>query len=123
MALTQFSAFTIFPYSTLVMAGITALCTIGIGVAGKISATWDRLALYFLACSASDLVFLLHGDHPSRTGAPTGAPLIQLQLSLLPHRIRGAWLMLAALTTFLVRMECTSSGHCWVLAVPTCFFS
>ena len=58
-------------------------------------------------CSASDLLFLLHGNQLNRTGAPTHSSLVQFHLSLLPQHIRGAWLLLATLAVLVlfIRME------------------
>lgn len=96
MAVTQFLAFTIFPYAMLIMAGISAVAIFGQLVSGK-RTKWIALSGYAATCAIGDLIFLLHGTQIARTGGPVEQPLIHLQLSILPHRIGGMWILLAAL--------------------------
>ena len=105
MGLTQFLAFTIFPYAMLIMAGATAVGVFGLLISKVNPVRWRALSIYAVACTASDFLFFFHGSGVARTGAPGQDSLIHLQLSLLRHRIGGMWLMLAALTVlvFLVR--------------------
>jgi hypothetical protein len=105
MGLTQFVSFAIFPYAMLIMVGITAVGVFGQRVARANRVQWQTLSMYALACATVDSLFLFHGTGVARTGAPGHSPLIQIQLSVLPHRIGGMWLILAALTTlaFIIR--------------------
>ena len=105
MAANQFVAFVIFPYDMLMMAGITAVAVFGQLVSKRERTSWLTLVAYAFACGVSDLLFFFHGSQVARTGAPGQYALIHLDLSMLPHRIGGMWLMLAALTAlmFLIR--------------------
>lgn len=106
MGITQFLAFAIFPYATLIMAGTTATGVFGQLLAKGTSVRWRTLSIYTVSCGVADLLFLLHGSSEvARTGAPGQYSLIQIQLSLLPRLIGGMWLLLAALTAlvFVVR--------------------
>jgi hypothetical protein len=106
MLVIQFLAFVTFPYATLMMAGITAVAALGLRrVFRQISPPWGTLLFYAGACALSDVLFLIRGNQVTRSGAPGQYSLIHLQLSVVPHRMGGVWLMLAALTAlvFLVR--------------------
>jgi hypothetical protein len=96
MAVTQFLAFTIFPYAMLVMAGISSVAILGQLVSRK-QLKWIVLSGYAAACAVGDLLFFLHGNQIARTGGPVQQPLIHLQLSVLPQRIGGMWILLAVL--------------------------
>jgi hypothetical protein len=98
MAVTQFIAFTVFPYAMLMMVGITAVTALGQLVPGRGPLRWSTLLFYAIACALSDLLFFFHGDQAARSGAPGQYSLIHIQISVLPHRIGGMWLILAALT-------------------------
>lgn len=98
MALVQFLAFIIFPYATLMMIGITAVSLAGILFERKGQFPWVTALLYGFACGIIDLVFFLHGAAIARTGSTGQYSLIHINYSVLPHRIGGLWLLLAALT-------------------------
>ena len=98
LAITQFLGFTIFPFAMLMMAGITAVALLGIIISRRSPLPWGIISLYAIACAASDLGFILHGDQVARSGAPGQYSLIQLRLSALPHTIGGMWLVLLVLT-------------------------
>jgi hypothetical protein len=105
MIAVQFSAFTIFPYAMLMMAGVTAVVALGQLFVDRTPVHWYVFLFYAVACAISDLLFFLHGGEAGRSGAPGQYSLIRIQLSLLPHRIGGMWLILGALTLgmFLLR--------------------
>ena len=98
MAVTQFLAFTIFPYAMLIMAGISAVAILG-QLLSRGQLKWIVLSGYGAACAVGDLIFLLCGNQIARAGGPVQQPLIHLQLSVLPHRIGGMWILLAVLAT------------------------
>ena len=105
MSLTQLLAFMVFPYAMLMMAGISAVAIVGQLISRTKSVPWVTIAIYAAACALGDLIFFFHGSGITRTGAPGQYSLIHLDLSVLPHRIGGMWLVLAALTAlvFVVR--------------------
>ena len=104
LAATQFAAFATFPYATLMMIGITAVSVLGLLVSRRSDLSWSRIVVYGFACGTFDVVFFLHGGDTVSSSA-THSPLIRLDLSILPHRIGGMWLVLAMLTAsiFLIR--------------------
>jgi len=105
LAVTQALAFAIFPFATMMMAGITAISLLGMIICKRWPVPWRTISIYAIACAISDLGFLLHGDQAARSGAPGQYSLVQLHLSALPHTIGGMWLVLLVLTVgaFLVR--------------------
>lgn len=102
MAVTQFFAFTIFPYAMLVMAGITATVMLRQLIARDKRVPWSFLAGYGVVCGFADLAFFLHGHAMARTGGPVQQSLIDFHPSVLPHRTGGMWLALAALSVALL---------------------
>jgi len=115
MAVTQLFAFTVFPYATLMMAGITAVAILGMLLA-RIAVSWFTLAFYGVACGLADIVFFFHGSQVARSGAPGQYSLVHLQLSVLPHRIGGMWLILAALTACIFFIRDIAPEIRWPLA-------
>lgn len=98
MGALQLLALLIFPYATLMMAGITAISLLS---PLRISASKIlRTAVVFgLLCTILDLVFLRHGSvgfYDNRSSP------IHFQPQLLPHLIGGSWLLMVALTVAIV---------------------
>jgi hypothetical protein len=116
MGVTQLVAFAIFPYTTLMMAGITAAGVVGQLLSHGSRARWGWVSIYAIACAAVDLLFFFHGDAVARTGAPGQYSLIHLQLSLLPRRVGGMWLLLAALTALVLVVRDSAPEVRWSLA-------
>ena len=103
MGLVQLLAFAIFPYATLMMAGITIAATVWLIVARIRLVPWRSLIAYGAFCATVDLLYLLHGSHATEL---QGQPSIShLELEVLPHLIGGMWIILGFLTlaTALVR--------------------
>lgn len=115
MGTIQLLAFMIFPYAVLMMAGITAVAVLGQFVSAGRPLQWRTLSIYTLACAAGDLLFLFHGGGVARTGAPGQYSLIHIQLSVLPHRIGGMWLVLAVLTTLVWFVRDSAAEVRWPL--------
>ena len=103
MGLLQLLAFAIFPYTTLMMAGITIVATVWLIIARVQSVPWRSLVAYGIFCATVDLLYLLHG---TVTNEPqTQQSVFHLELAVLPHLIGGMWMILGFLTlaTALVR--------------------
>ena len=103
MGLLQLLAFAIFPYTTLMMAGITLVATIWLIIARVQSVPWRSLIAYGTFCATVDLLYLLHG---TRATEPQTQPSVShIELAALPHLIGGMWMILGFLTlaTALVR--------------------
>jgi hypothetical protein len=115
MAATQLLAFTIFPYAMLMMAGITAFAILGLFVSEPTLIPRLTLLLYAFVCGLVDIFFFLHGGQVARTGAPGQYSLIHVQLSVLPHRIGGMWLILAALTALISIVRALAPEVRWPL--------
>ena len=115
MGLTQLFAFTVFPYAMLMMAGVTAFAIIGLLIA-RASVSGLPLLFYGLACGLADTFFFFHGSQVARSGAPGQYSLVHLQLSVLPHRIGGMWLVLAVLTASVFLVRDLAPAIRWTLA-------
>jgi hypothetical protein len=95
MAVLQFVALAVFPYATLMMAGISGMSAICDFFLGSRPRGWRIPLVYAVACGVVDSVFLLrsslsfYGSHSS--------PVL-LQAHLLPHLIGGNWVLLSFLT-------------------------
>jgi hypothetical protein len=116
MAALQIIAFMIFPYTIVMMAGTTAVATLGQFLSERAPLRWRVLLLYAAGCGISDLIFFLHGDAVLRAGAPEQHALLHFQLSLLPHMIGGAWLFIALLTALVVISPGFAPEVRWTLA-------
>jgi hypothetical protein len=112
MALTQFVTFAIFPFGMLMMAGTTVVAAVGDFFFNEERTPWHVFLIYALACGISDVLFFLHG-HPGRSGAPGQYSLIHVQLSVVPHRMGGMWLILAALTVCVLLLPRLSPQVKW----------
>ena len=115
LVIIQLLAFMTFPYATLMMAGMTAIALAGLLLERK-QLPWAKVLVYGIACAACDLIFFLHGSGVTRTGSSGKYSLIHIQLSTLPHRIGGMWLLLAALTASVFFIRDLSPEIKWPLA-------
>jgi hypothetical protein len=102
MGVLQLIAFMVFPYTIVMMAGITAIAALGQLFSKLTRVPWGALLLYGAGCGASDLIFFLHGHAVLRAGSPEQQSLIHIQLSVLPHLIGGMWIVLALLTALVL---------------------
>lgn len=96
MALLQFLAFAIFPYATLMMAGVTLVVTVWLLVAHLQSVPWRRLIAYGICCAAVDFLYLRLGTFTNQPQTHTS--VFHIELADLPHLIGGMWIILALLT-------------------------
>lgn len=103
MGLLQFLALAIFPYATLMMAGITTVVTVRRVVARAQSVLWRRLFGYGIICAAVDLLYLRLGTLTNGPQAPHS--VFHIEFAELRHLLGGMWIILAFLTlvTALVR--------------------
>lgn len=115
LAAIQFTAFTVFPYATLMMVGITFVAVLGLFISRSSRLPWLKIALFGFVCGVFDVLFFLHGGDGVRSGAEQSS-LIRLDLSILPHRIGGIWLVLAALTVSIFFLRNLSPEIKWTLA-------
>ena len=96
MGLLQFLAFAIFPYTTLMMAGITLVATIWLIAARLQSVPWRNLIAYGTLCAAVDLAYLrlvpVTRDYQSQPSP------FHIEPSVLPHLVGGMWFIIAFLT-------------------------
>lgn len=112
MAALQLLALAIFPYATLIMAGITAVTVLSRAARLLIARPWTTTLLYATACAAMDAGMLSRGsvgfyDDHSRS--------IHLQLYLLPHLIGTGWLLIACLTAAIAFNKTLKSDLKWPL--------
>lgn len=95
MAALQLFALAIFPYATVLMAGLTAVSLLGQVMRLGWRETWRIPLLYGVTCGLLDFAFLWHGSlgfYDNRSSA------IHFQPQLLPHLIGGNWLLLVGVT-------------------------
>jgi hypothetical protein len=98
MGLLQSLAFAIFPYTTLMMAGITLVATVWLIAARIQSIPWRTLVSYGTICAVVDLLYLNFGSLISTNERPTQPPIFHIELAVLPHWIGGMWIILGLLT-------------------------
>lgn len=99
MALVQYIALRIFPYATVMMAGITAVSLVGELFGGESfreekRTRWATMVIYGLVCGIADGAFALGGPlqfYGSRSS------MLVFQPRLLTHLIGGNWLLLCLL--------------------------
>ncbi len=105
MGLLQLLAFAIFPYTTLMMAGITMAATVWLIAARVHSAPWRSLVAYALFCGTVDLLYLLLMRGTLAPEPHTQHSVFHIELAVLPHLMGGMWIILGLLTlaTALVR--------------------
>ncbi len=95
MALLQLFALAVFPYATVMMAGLTAVSVAGKMIRLGIREFWRIPLAYGATCACLDFAFLWHsslGFYDNRSSA------IHFQPQLLTHLIGGNWFLLVALT-------------------------
>lgn len=95
MGVIQFAALLIFPYATLMMAGVTAVSAGWWIYSQKNYRTLGAMAVYGAVCVIADSAYTLRGSlsfYSERTS------MIQFQPSLIPHLVGGNCVILAGLT-------------------------
>jgi hypothetical protein len=103
MGLLQLLAFAIFPYTTLMMVGITFVATVWLVITHVRSVPWRTLIAYGTLCAVADLLYLHFGTLTNEANGQS--PVFHIELALLPHWIGGMWIILGLLTgaTILLR--------------------
>jgi hypothetical protein len=96
MGVLQFSALAIFPYATLMMAGISFVIIVWLVVARIQSAPWRGLLAYGTLCALVDLLYLRLSALPHQPQAQVS--IFSIELAEVPHLIGGMWILLAFLT-------------------------
>jgi hypothetical protein len=101
MAFIQFVAFGMFPYTTLIMAGISAVSVVR-ALFFQARPPWLSVFVYSIGCGLADVAFYLHGspNHAPAHSVSATLPLVRLDLSEFHHIVGGAFVLLA-LTTLL----------------------
>ncbi len=99
MAVLQALAFALYPYSTLLMAGATAVAIVIGSVSERMRLRFPLIAAYALACALLDFAYLLVVGSPTAAGGASRTALIHLDPGLLFHLARGkTFLLVVALT-------------------------
>jgi len=94
MGILQLAALEIFPYATLMMAGVTAVSLAGDFLFEKNHTSWLTATIYGTACGIADCLFALRGSVGFYSGQNS---LFSFQPGLLRHLIGGNWVLLAAI--------------------------
>jgi hypothetical protein len=113
MGALQLLALAIFPYATLMMAGVTAVSVAWHTRPGIHGQPWHIPLMYGVGCAFLDGAFLWHsslGFYQNQSSA------ILFQPHLLPHLIGGNWLLLVALTVATARSKALTPEVKWPVA-------
>jgi len=95
MGILQLAAVLIFPYATLLMAGITAVSLFAKPIRIREVGSWAIPLIYAVSCAVLDAVVLLRGSvgfYENRS------PAIHFQPHLLPQLVGGNWVVVVSLT-------------------------
>jgi hypothetical protein len=110
--LLQLLALAVFPYATLLMAGITAVSLLSQPIRLRETRTWRIPLIYALSCAVLDCGFLLHGAvgfYENRS------PAIHFQPQVLLHLVGGDWLLIVILTIAVAFAKVLSPEVKWPL--------
>jgi hypothetical protein len=112
----QWIGFGVFPYATLMMAGITAI------VAAREIAVHRRwtillsLLSYAIACAGIDLLFLSFSHHTgTASNTANHVSLIRFDVTALHHIVGGMWFLLIVLTIMMLAARKLSPEVRWAL--------
>jgi hypothetical protein len=114
MGLLQLVAFGIFPYATLMMAGITLVAALWLILSRVQTVPWRTLVAYGTICAAVDLLSVLRLGTRAQ-GPQTQASIFHIELTMLPHWIGGMWIILAFLTLATALVPAVSAEVKWPL--------
>ncbi|MGH9511099.1 MAG: hypothetical protein ACRD2U_03075 [Terriglobales bacterium] len=95
MGVLQLIALGVFPFATLMMAGLTGVSVVCRFLSARRSRDWQIPLAYGLTCAFLDGGFLWHSSLSVNENQPAA---LHLQPELLPHLIGGSWALLVALT-------------------------
>jgi hypothetical protein len=95
MAALQLLALACFPYTTLMMAGLSFISVVGQMFSIGLRKSWLTPLTYGAACAIADAAFLMRG---SMNIYASHVSLIHFQPGLVPHLAGGTWLLLGLLT-------------------------
>jgi hypothetical protein len=112
MAVLQLLALSVFPYATLMMAGLTAVSVLFEICFRDHRGAWHIPLLYGIACTAMDGVFLQHGFVGFYA---TRSHFFHFQPRLLPHLVGGNWLLLCLLTVITALIKNLAAETKWPL--------
>ncbi len=112
MSVLQLLALSVFPYATLMMAGLTTVSVLFQVCFSGHRGAWRIPLLFGIACAAMDGVFLRHG---SVGFYATRSHLFHFQLRLLPDLVGGNWLLLCLLTMIVALIRNLDAEIKWPL--------
>jgi hypothetical protein len=113
MGVLQLCALSVFPYATLMMAGLTFVSVSWRVLSrGGARGAWHIPIVYGVACAVADGAFLMSGS--LNIYASHSSPF-RLQPQLLPHLVGGAWLLLCLLTVATVLIKNLPAEVKWPL--------
>ena len=113
MGVLQLLALAVFPYATLMMAGITFVSVLWTMFSRGFRSSWQTPLVYGAACAIVDAVFLMRGSlniYASHTSP------IHFQPQVLPHLVGGVWFLLCLLTAATILNKTLPSEVKWPLA-------
>jgi len=113
MAVVQFLALAMFPYATLMMAGLTAIAVLGSGGLFVSRRAFLTVLGYGAVCGGSDAAFAMSG--PLGFYNEHASSLIHFQPALLPHLIGGNWLLLGLLVLVVILARDIATAVKWPL--------
>ena len=113
MGVLQLLALAVFPYATLMMAGLTFVSVLWRMFSRGLRGSWQIPLAYGAACAIADGVFLMRG---SLNIYGSHSSPIHFQPSLLPHLVGGVWLLLCLLTGATILNKTLPAEVKWPLA-------
>ena len=115
MAALQFAAFAALPYTTLMMAGTTAIAVLYFALAHPRALPWRQLLGFVFVCGVSDLAFAMRGSSGFGLSFPNNGSLIRFQPALLSPAIGKTWVLIACLVVCAALSKKLRPGAKWTL--------
>ena len=97
MAVLQFAAFAALPYTTLIMAGTTAIAVIYFAFSRDRALSWSVLLGYLFVCGFSDLAFAMRGAGGLGLSFPDKGSLVRFQPALILPIIGKTWILIVSM--------------------------
>ncbi len=112
MGALQSAALGLFPYATLMMAGISVVSAAWTVFYGGNRRTWTLMVVYGISCAIADGIFTMRG---SLSFYSPHSSFLHFQPSLLPHLIGGNWCILGVLVVGILLGKNLGSEVKWPL--------
>jgi hypothetical protein len=125
MGAVQLLAFMSYPYTTLILAGLSAVACAWYLVRSERQIGVRTVVAYVAGCALVDGIFVLQGQGGIRTSSPGQSSMLQFRPSLLQFMIGRLWIVMAILVLATILSRKLSPELKWPLAglgLSTMFF-